>query len=87
MAVILGLAALGVLITAGVTALGMVYLAHWAWPAAALLGTLTAADPLSVITVFKEAAVRGRLHLLVEAESLFNDGTTGSARRPDHGCA
>lgn len=74
---ILSLATLGVLITATVTALGMVYLAHWAWPMATLLGALIAAtDPVTVIAMFKEAAVRGRLRLLVEAESLFNDGTT-----------
>ncbi|WP_322806962.1 sodium:proton antiporter [Thermanaerothrix sp.] len=74
---ILSLATLGVLLTATVTALGMVYLAHWAWPMATLLGALIAAtDPVTVIAMFKEAAVRGRLRLLVEAESLFNDGTT-----------
>ncbi|MGB9899094.1 cation:proton antiporter, partial [Thermanaerothrix sp.] len=75
--VILSLATLGVLITATITALGMVYLARWTWPAATLLGTLIAAtDPVTVIALFKEAGVRGRLRLLVEAESLFNDGTT-----------
>ena len=36
---------------------------------------LAATDPVSVIATFKEAGVEGRLRLLVEAESLFNDGT------------
>ena len=41
-----------------------------------LLGLLiSATDPVSVIATFKEAGVTGRLLLLVEAESLFNDGT------------
>ena len=36
---------------------------------------LAATDPVSVIATFKEAGVEGRLRFLVEAESLFNDGT------------
>jgi len=74
--VILIFATLGVLLSAVLTSLGMVYLAGWAWPSAALFGILIAAtDPVSVIAAFKEAGVQGRLRLLVEAESLFNDAT------------
>ncbi len=66
----------GVLLAATLTAAGMHFAAGWEWPAAALFGALIAAtDPVSVIAVFKEAGLRGRLRLLVEAESLFNDGT------------
>jgi CPA1 family monovalent cation:H+ antiporter len=36
---------------------------------------IAATDPVSVIATFREAGARGRLPLLVEAESLFNDGT------------
>ena len=36
---------------------------------------IAATDPVSVIATFREAGVRGRLRLLVEAESLLNDGT------------
>lgn len=73
---ILTLATLGVLLSAGVTAVGMHFLAGWEWSSAALLGVLIAAtDPVSVIATFKESGVHGRLRLLVEAESLFNDGT------------
>jgi monovalent cation:H+ antiporter, CPA1 family len=69
------LATFGVLIGAAITALGMHYLVGWEWPAAALFGALIAAtDPVSVIAVFKEAGIHGRLRLLVEAESLLNDG-------------
>jgi CPA1 family monovalent cation:H+ antiporter len=47
---------------------------------AALFGVLIAAtDPVSVIATFKEAKVEGRLRLLVEAESLFNDSTAAVA--------
>ena len=73
--VILTLATVGVLLSAGVTAVGMHYLAQWGWQSAILFGVLIAAtDPVSVIATFKEAGVHGRLRLLVEAESLFNDG-------------
>ena len=45
-----------------------------------VFGALIAAtDPVSVIATFKEAKIQGRLRLLVEAESLFNDGTAAVA--------
>jgi CPA1 family monovalent cation:H+ antiporter len=74
--VITALASAGVVFSAGVTAAGMHYLAHWQWMGALIFGVLIAAtDPVSVIATFKEAGVKGRLRILVEAESLFNDGT------------
>jgi CPA1 family monovalent cation:H+ antiporter len=77
---ILALASLGVCLSAGVTAVGFHYIAAWEWRAALLFGVLIAAtDPVSVIAIFKEAGARGRLRLLVEAESLFNDGTAAAA--------
>ena len=80
LAVILTLATLGVLLTAGVTTLGMHYFARWSWEGAALFGILmSATDPVSVIATFKEIRVHGRLRLLLEAESLFNDGTAAVA--------
>ena len=52
------------------------FIIGWTWPAATLFGVLIAAtDPVSIIATFKEAKVEGRLRLLVEAESLFNDST------------
>lgn len=72
---ILTLAFLGVLVSAGVTAVGMHLGAHWEWATAAVFGALIAAtDPVSVIAIFKETGLHGRLRLLVEAESLLNDG-------------
>ena len=54
---------------------GMTLLLHWPWPAALVFGVLIAAtDPVSVLATFKETGVSGRLRLLVEAESLLNDG-------------
>jgi monovalent cation:H+ antiporter, CPA1 family len=74
--VVLVLATAGVCLSWGVTAVGMRYVAGWDWVSALLFGILIAAtDPVSVIATFKEAGVHGRLRLLVEAESLLNDGT------------
>jgi len=73
-------ASVGVLASAGITAAIMHYVIGWDWSMAALFGVLIAAtDPVSVIATFKEAKVEGRLRLLVEAESLFNDSTAAVA--------
>lgn len=80
LALIVVLATAGVMVSACVTAAGMRYLAGWHWWGAAVFGALIAAtDPVSVIAVFREARARGRLLLLIEAESLFNDGTAAVA--------
>jgi CPA1 family monovalent cation:H+ antiporter len=74
--VILVLATVGVMLSAGITTVGMHYFANWEWMSALVFGVLIAAtDPVSVIATFREAGARGRVVLLVEAESLFNDGT------------
>ncbi len=73
-------ASVGVLLSSGVTATIMHFVVGWDWTMAALFGVLIAAtDPVSVIATFKEAKVEGRLRLLVEAESLFNDSTAAVA--------
>lgn len=73
--VILTLASAGVLIAAAVVAAGMHLVAGWGWPGAAAFGALIAAtDPVSVIAAFREVRVEPRLSLLVEGESLLNDG-------------
>ena len=78
--VILTLATVGVMMSAVATAAGMHYLAHWSWISAAVFGVLIAAtDPVAVIAMFKDARVHGRIRLLVEAESLFNDATAAVA--------
>jgi monovalent cation:H+ antiporter, CPA1 family len=81
-AVVQTLAVLGVLLPAGVTAAGMHFLLHWEWISGLLFGTLIAAtDPVSVLATFKEAGITGRFRHLMEAESLFNDGTAAAAFR------
>ncbi len=78
--VILTLATVGVALSAAATAIGMHYLAQWTWISAIVFGVLIAAtDPVSVIAMFKDAKVHGRIRLLVEAESLFNDATAAVA--------
>jgi len=78
--VVVVLATLGVLLAAAVTAGGMHYALDWNWGSAIVFGVLIAAtDPVSVIATFKEAGVKGRLRLLVESESLLNDGTAAVA--------
>lgn len=69
------LVTVGVALAAGVVTCGMHWLEGWSWLGAGLFGVLIAAtDPVSVIAAFKHTRVAPRLHLLVEAESLLNDG-------------
>ena len=78
--VILVLASAGVVLSGAVTAAGMHWIGHWQWSSALVFGSLIAAtDPVAVIATFRRAGVRGRLRLLIEAESLFNDGTAAVA--------
>jgi len=65
----------GVGIAVLVLACGMKWGAGWPWEAALILGALLAAtDPVSVLALFKEARIEGRLRHVMEAESLLNDG-------------
>ncbi len=65
----------GVAVAAGIVAWGMHALVGWSWIGASLFGVLIAAtDPVSVIASFRELKVERRLSVLVEAESLLNDG-------------
>ena len=71
----LALAFLGVIIAAAVVAAGMHYLVGWSWIGAALFGMLIAAtDPVSVIAAFREMGCQPRVSMVVESESLLNDG-------------
>ncbi len=78
--VIAVLVTVGVVLSASVTAAGMHYFAGWQWIDALVFGALIAAtDPVSVIATFKEAHAQGRILVLIEAESLLNDGTAAIA--------
>ncbi len=73
---ILLLAAPGVIVTAAIVAL-VLYLATGLDPTLAFVaGAMVAAtDPVAVIAIFKRLGAPRRLATVVEAESLFNDGT------------
>ena len=74
------LAFVGVAIAALVVTAGMHWLVGWSWIGAAFFGVLIAAtDPVSVIASFRELRVEPRLSMLVEAESLLNDGVVAVA--------
>lgn len=71
----LTLAFAGVAIAAAVAAAGMHYIIGWSWIGAALFGVLIAAtDPVSVIAAFREMGCQPRVSMVVESESLLNDG-------------
>jgi monovalent cation:H+ antiporter, CPA1 family len=70
------LANVGVLLAALVTG----YLVHWLIGLPALIALLfgciiSATDPISVLAIFKDLTVDKRLSLIMEGESLLNDGT------------
>jgi CPA1 family monovalent cation:H+ antiporter len=70
------LATVGVLVTAATVALMLNVATGLSFPLAFLVGTMLAAtDPAAVIAVFSRLRAPRRLTTLVEAESLFNDGT------------
>ncbi|MGB7917597.1 MAG: sodium:proton antiporter [Rhodomicrobium sp.] len=69
------LATLGTVIAACVVTGGMVWLLDWPAPSALVFGVLIAAtDPVAIIAMFKDNKLKGRLCVLVEGESLLNDG-------------
>lgn len=71
----LTLAFAGVAIATMVVAAGMHWIIGWSWIGAALFGVLIAAtDPVSVIAAFRELGCLPRVSMVVEAESLLNDG-------------
>ncbi|HVI04682.1 MAG TPA: sodium:proton antiporter [Sphingomicrobium sp.] len=71
----LTLAFLGVGIAAAIVAIGMHLIIGWSWLGAAMFGVLIAAtDPVSVIAALREMKCEPRAAMVVEAESLLNDG-------------
>jgi CPA1 family monovalent cation:H+ antiporter len=73
---ILLLSTVGVLVATLITG----FAAHWVLDLSVLValvfGAITAAtDPISVLSIFKEVTVPKGLSVIVEGESLFNDGT------------
>src|SRR5436853_946533 len=71
----LTLAFFGVAIAAAVVTVGLHEIVGWSWLGAALFGVLIAAtDPVSVIASFREMGCLPRVSMVVESESLLNDG-------------
>ncbi|SFK84297.1 cation:proton antiporter [Methylocapsa palsarum] len=56
-------------------AAGIANVLAWPFSSALVFGVLIAAtDPIAVIAMFKDTGIKGRLRLLVESETLLNDG-------------
>ena len=74
---ILLLAIVGVILATVITG----YALHWAiglalLPALLFGALISATDPISVVALFKDLGVSKRLSVIIESESLFNDGTS-----------
>lgn len=70
------LAVPGVAVTAGLVGAALHAATGLSWSLALLFGTIIAAtDPVAVLAIFGELGVPRRLSTIVNAESLFNDGT------------
>lgn len=77
---ILLLAVIGVAAATAITGFAVHHLLGLPVLTALLFGALiTATDPVSVIALFRELGVSKRLLVIVEGESLFNDGTAAVA--------
>lgn len=78
--VTLTLAFFGVGLAAAAVAAGLHFGLGWSWIGASLFAVLIAAtDPVAVIAAFKEMNADKRLSMLVESESLLNDGVVAVA--------
>ncbi|HVT11258.1 MAG TPA: sodium:proton antiporter [Fimbriimonadaceae bacterium] len=76
MPVTLTLATIGVLLSAALIACGIHYGLGLDWSSSILVAVLiSATDPVAVVAMFRDLGIRGRLGMLMESESLFNDGT------------
>lgn len=76
LAIVILLATIGVAAAAGLTFLTVWLGAGVRWETALIIGVvLSATDPVSVLALLKNSGLSGRVKLLVESESLFNDGT------------
>jgi len=70
------LAVPGVLLTALFVAAITYYAAGLSWETAFLFGAIVSAtDPVSVLAIFRQMGAPRRLSVILEGESLFNDGT------------
>ena len=72
---VVALSTIGVALCALFVAGGLALWLGWRLESALVFGALIGAtDPIAVIALLRESGVTGRLSLVIEAESLFNDG-------------
>ncbi len=72
---VLALSTLGVALCTLVVAAGLTTLLAWpSGPALAFGALIAATDPIAVIALLRETGLKGRLRLIIESESLINDG-------------
>jgi len=72
---VVALSTIGVILCAALVAGGLVVLLGWPIESALVFGALIGAtDPIAVIALLRDSGVTGRFRLIIEAESLFNDG-------------
>ena len=70
------LATAGVFLAAIVSTAALTLLSGLPWQTCLVIGVVLAAtDPVSVLALLKESALPPKVYKLIEAESLFNDGT------------
>ncbi|MEW5867860.1 MAG: cation:proton antiporter [Chloroflexota bacterium] len=73
---ILAFAIPGVILTMLLVGTALAWIPELSWPAALVFGALiSATDPVAVVALFRSLGAPKRLVLLLEGESLFNDGT------------
>jgi len=76
LAPILWLSIVGVLLSVAIIASILHYAGRLSWSTALVFGAIVSAtDPVSVLALFRKLHAPARLSLIVEGESLFNDGT------------
>ncbi|GLV57652.1 hypothetical protein KDH_44880 [Dictyobacter sp. S3.2.2.5] len=76
---ILLLAVPGLLLELALIALPLHFFAGMSWSVALLLAAiLSPTDPVAVLGLFRQLKVNERLSILIEGESLFNDGVAGA---------
>ena len=76
LAPILWLSIVGVGLSVGIIALILHYVTGLIWSTSLLFGAIVSAtDPVSVLALFRKIGAPERLSVIIEGESLFNDGT------------
>jgi CPA1 family monovalent cation:H+ antiporter len=76
LAPILWLSVVGVVLSVVMISLALHYFAGLSWFTALIFGAIVSAtDPVSVLALFRRLGAPARLALIIEGESLFNDGT------------